>query len=156
MYVFQLHSNPTRKECLCYHELNTCEYFKIKKLYIYLLTILEIFFIKLINDAWETGSFFLFLKGNAQFVQNTTFGPWEKMIAQLRQMFCKILMNTRAPISVMLLCLFVYAEALLDFKGRFENRCSWKFHKITGKHLWWSLFRRATVNFAKFSRTPIL
>ena len=27
----------TTKECLCYHELNACEYFKIKKLYIYLL-----------------------------------------------------------------------------------------------------------------------
>ena len=25
------------KECLCYHELNSCEYFKIKRLYVYLL-----------------------------------------------------------------------------------------------------------------------
>ena len=38
------------KECLCYHELNECEYFKIKTLYIYLLTVLQIFFIKLINE----------------------------------------------------------------------------------------------------------
>ena len=36
-------------ECLCYHELNACEYFKIKKLYVYLLPILQIFFNKLIN-----------------------------------------------------------------------------------------------------------
>ena len=39
----------TTKECLCYHELNACEYFKIKRLYVYLLPILQIFFIKLIN-----------------------------------------------------------------------------------------------------------
>ena len=39
----------TRKECLCYHELNACEYFKIKRLHVYLLPILQIFFIKLIN-----------------------------------------------------------------------------------------------------------
>ena len=37
------------KECLCYHELNACEYFKMKRLYVYLLPILQIFFIKLIN-----------------------------------------------------------------------------------------------------------
>ena len=36
-------------------------------------------------------------KGNAQFVQNMTFGLWEKM------MFFKTPMNTRATISVMLL-----------------------------------------------------
>ena len=41
----------TTKECLCYHELNACKYFKIKKLYIYLLRIFQIFFIKLINDT---------------------------------------------------------------------------------------------------------
>ena len=40
----------TMKECLCYHELNSCNYFKIKGLYIYLLTNLHIFFIKLINE----------------------------------------------------------------------------------------------------------
>ena len=39
----------TTKECLCCHELNACECFKIKKLYVYLLPILQIFFIKLIN-----------------------------------------------------------------------------------------------------------
>ena len=39
----------TTKECLCYHELNACEYFKIKRLCVYLLSILQIFFIKLIN-----------------------------------------------------------------------------------------------------------
>ena len=27
----------TTKECLCYYELNACDYFKIKKLYTYLL-----------------------------------------------------------------------------------------------------------------------
>ena len=37
------------KECMCYHELNACEYFKIKRPYVYLLPILQIFFIKLIN-----------------------------------------------------------------------------------------------------------
>ena len=45
-----------------------------------------------------------YLKGNAQFVQNTTFGLYEKMIAQRRKMFCEIRINTRATISVMLLC----------------------------------------------------
>ena len=39
----------TTKECFCYHELNACEYFKIKTLYVYLLPILQIFFMKLIN-----------------------------------------------------------------------------------------------------------
>ena len=39
----------TTKECLCYHELNTCEYFKVKRLYAYLLPILQISLIKLIN-----------------------------------------------------------------------------------------------------------
>ena len=39
----------TTNECLCYHELNVCEYFKIKRLYVYLLPVLQIFFIKLIN-----------------------------------------------------------------------------------------------------------
>ena len=38
----------TTKECLCY-ELNVCKYFKIKRLCVYLLPILQIFFIKLIN-----------------------------------------------------------------------------------------------------------
>ena len=42
-------------------------------------------------------------KSNAQFVQNMTFGLWEKMIAQVRKMFFKIPMNTRATISVMLI-----------------------------------------------------
>ena len=39
------------KECLYYHELNKCEYFKTRRFYIYLLTILQIFFIKLINST---------------------------------------------------------------------------------------------------------
>ena len=30
-------SQSATKECLCYHELNSCEYFKIKRLYVYLL-----------------------------------------------------------------------------------------------------------------------
>ena len=41
---------PTKNECLCCHELDACDYFKIKGLYIYLVTILQIFFIKLINE----------------------------------------------------------------------------------------------------------
>ena len=63
----------------------------------------------------------LLLKGNVQFVQNTTFGLWEKTIAQLRKMFRKIPMNTYAIISVMLVCRFVYAKTLLDFKGWLEK-----------------------------------
>ena len=43
-------SQSTTKECLCYHELNACEYFKIKR-YVYLLPILQIYFIKLINKT---------------------------------------------------------------------------------------------------------
>ena len=43
-------SQPTKKECLCCHELDACDYFKIKDLYIYLVTILQIFFIKPINE----------------------------------------------------------------------------------------------------------
>ena len=38
-------------------------------------------------------------KGNVKFVQNTSLGLWEKMIAQLQKTFCKIPMNTRANIS---------------------------------------------------------
>ena len=34
---------------------------------------------------------------------------------------CKIPMNTCATISVMLLCSFVYVEALFYFEGRLEN-----------------------------------
>ena len=41
---------PTMKESLWYDELNTCDYFKIKGLYFYLLVILQIFFIKLVNE----------------------------------------------------------------------------------------------------------
>ena len=41
----------TTKECLCYHELNMCKYFKIRKSYIDLLMILQIFFIKLNEHA---------------------------------------------------------------------------------------------------------
>ena len=37
------------KGCLCYHELTACKYFKIKRFYVYLLSILQIFIIKLIN-----------------------------------------------------------------------------------------------------------
>ena len=60
---------------------------------------------------------FFLIKENAKFVQNKTFGLWEKTIAQLWNIFCKMPMNTRATISVMLLCQFVYAEALFDFEG---------------------------------------
>ena len=49
----------TTKECLCYHELNACEYFKIKRLCVYLLPILQIFFIKLINKHPLIGLFLL-------------------------------------------------------------------------------------------------
>ena len=41
----------------------------------------------------------------------------EKTIGQLRKMFREVAMNTHATISVMLVCEFVYAEELLDFKG---------------------------------------
>ena len=43
------------------------------------------------------------LKGNAQFVKNTTFGLEEKLIAQTQKMFRKILMNARATVSIILL-----------------------------------------------------
>ena len=50
-------------------------------------------------------SFYLFFfEGNAQFIKKTTFGLWEKTIAQLRKMFRKIPMNTHATISVTLVC----------------------------------------------------
>ena len=39
----------TTKECLCYRKLNASEYFKIKRLHVYLLPILQSFFNKLIN-----------------------------------------------------------------------------------------------------------
>ena len=39
----------TTKESLCYHELNACEYFKIKSLCFYSLPVVQIFFIKLIS-----------------------------------------------------------------------------------------------------------
>ena len=42
-------------------------------------------------------------KGNAQCVNNTTFGLWEKMIVQLRRLYCRIPVNAHATISVMLL-----------------------------------------------------
>ena len=35
---------PTKKEHLCCHELDACNYFKIKGFYIYLLTMLQVFF----------------------------------------------------------------------------------------------------------------
>ena len=41
----------------------------------------------------------------------------EKTIVQLRKMFCEIPINTRATISVRLLCEFVYAEVLFHFEG---------------------------------------
>ena len=59
-----------------------------------------------------------------QFIQNTTFGLWEKTIAQLREMFQKIPMNTHVTISIMLVCQFVYAEVLFDFKGWLEKNTS--------------------------------
>ena len=60
--------------------------------------------------------FFEHIKGNAQFVQNTTFGIREKTIAQFRKMFRKIPINAHASISVMLVYQFVFAEALFDFE----------------------------------------
>ena len=46
-------------------------------------------------------------------------------------MFRKIPINTRVTISVMLLCQFVYAEALFDFEGVLENSTKrvWNFIK---------------------------
>ena len=46
---FNCNQMPATNECVCYNELNACEYFKIKRC-IYLLTILQILFIKLINE----------------------------------------------------------------------------------------------------------
>ena len=63
---------------------------------------------------------------------------------------------------------FVYSEALFDFEGRLENRCSWKFHKNQSKTLEmesllacnvnkkWLQHRCFSVSFAKFSRTSII
>ena len=51
----------------------------------------------------NAGDTFTFIKGNGQFIKNSTVGLWEKMVAQLRKMFCKILMNARATISLILL-----------------------------------------------------
>ena len=48
---FNCSQMSTTKECLCCHELDACEYFKIKGLCIYLRTILQIFFIKLISNT---------------------------------------------------------------------------------------------------------
>ena len=61
------------------------------------------------------------------------------------------------------LCYFancVYAEALFDFEDWLENRCSWNFTKIIGKHMCkfikkWFQHMCFPVNFAKFSKTPI-
>ena len=40
-----------------------------------------------------------------------------KSIAQLRKLLRKMYINTHATISGMLVCQFVYAEALFDFEG---------------------------------------
>ena len=53
---------------------------------------------KMLNVSWEHS-----FNGNAHFVQNRTFGLWEKMISQLRKLFCKIPLNTCATTSVTLL-----------------------------------------------------
>ena len=55
---------PKTKECLCQHESKTCEYLKIRRWYVYLLTILQISFIKLISEYPNTKrrkAFFRFL-----------------------------------------------------------------------------------------------
>ena len=57
------------------------------------------------------------------------------MKAQLRKMFCKISMNTRATISVMLLCLFVYLERCLILRGDWKIGALENFPKIIGKHV---------------------
>ena len=59
----------------------------------------------------------------------------KKLIAQLRKMFCKIPLNTHAIISVMLLCSFVYAEALFDFEGDQKIVVLENSTKITAKHV---------------------
>ena len=94
-------------------------------------------------------------KGNAQFVQNTTFGLWEKTIAQFRKMFRKIPMNTHATISVMLVCQFAYAEALLDFKGWLEKTLHKKALVMDSLYAWnfikkWLQHICFPVNFANF------
>ena len=40
------------------------------------------------------------------------FGIWEKMVAHLQKIFCKIPINTRG---------LVYADALIDYEGWLEN-----------------------------------
>ena len=92
------------------------------------------------------------IKGNLQFVQNATFGLWEEMIAQLQKMFCKTPMNTRATISVILLCKIAYAEALFEFAIWLENRCSRNFYIV--KYVS-NFIHKWLQHLAKFSRAPI-
>ena len=77
---------------------------------------LAIIMIELIHQR-NTRAIFEILEGNAQFVQNMTFGLCEKMIAQLRKIFCKIQMNTRATISVMLFLLICFCRSVVWFWG---------------------------------------
>ena len=79
----------------------------------------------------------------------------EKTIGQLRKMFREIAMNTHATISVMLVCEFVYAEELLDFKGWLENTLYRKTLENNFIKKW--LQRKCfPLNFEKRSRTTIL
>ena len=57
-----------------------------------------------------------YFKANVQFVENTTFGPEEKMIAQLRNMFCKITNEHTCDNLHYITLLICYAEALFDFE----------------------------------------
>ena len=50
---FNHSQKPAAKKWLCYLELNACEYFKMNW-YIYLLTILQAFFTKIINEHTVT------------------------------------------------------------------------------------------------------
>ena len=107
---------------------------------------------------WEKNAQLNHLKRNAQFIQNSTFGLWQKTIAQLRKMFLKIPMNTHATISATLVCSFVYAEVLLGFEGWLEKTLHRKMLVTESLYTYnfikkWLQHRCFSVNFAIFSGT---
>ena len=61
-------------------------------------------------------------KGNTQFVQNTIFGLWEKMMAQCQKIFRKIPMNARCSprnLRRQKAIAFVFAFDLVNSSGKF-------------------------------------
>ena len=79
-----------------------------------------------------------FLKGNAQFIENRTFGLKEKTIAQFRKMLPKISMNTHATISIMLFANLFTMKRRLILSGE-------KKKPFIGKHWWWTLSMAAAL-----------